>query len=264
MCGREDKGLALFVAKLERRRPLSQRGRESLLALATATRTYDAHQCMIVPDDERTVCSIIEKGFAFRHKATIEGGRRIVAVAMPGDMIDLQSLLLPFADFDVVTETPVTAVTLRHTDVLRVIEQDPSIAISFWLDTLVDTDIRSVWTTFKSCKSKRDRVARLLLEFDARIAALNSPYGFCLPLTHEVLGEALDMTAAQVERALRSLEKEAFLSTDKDWYKVLRRVELAELCDFNPAYLQSRADRQLLTDQSHDPQSVGTEDATHF
>lgn len=46
-------------------------------------------------------CAVLVSGFAYRQKITGEGARQIIAIHLPGDAVDFQSLFLDVADHNV-------------------------------------------------------------------------------------------------------------------------------------------------------------------
>jgi CRP-like cAMP-binding protein len=115
--------------------------------------------------------------------------------------------------------------------------------MAMWYETLVEGSI------FRECIlniGRRDahaRIGHLLCEFAVRleVAELGKQSDYELPITQEQLADAVSLTAVHVNRTLKSLEKDGYISRTKrritisDWHK------LARIADFQPNYLHIRA-----------------------
>ncbi len=93
--------LERVVRRLERRAPLEESDREALRALPFLYRTLDPTSYLVRDGDKPDFCSLLLRGFAFRHKITGEGGRQVIALHVAGEFLDLQNSLLAVADHNV-------------------------------------------------------------------------------------------------------------------------------------------------------------------
>jgi CRP-like cAMP-binding protein len=93
--------LELLLRNLEKRTPLLADDRAALLALPHELRTLEAGTYTGREADKPQHCPVLISGFAFRQKLTGDGSRQIVALLIPGEAVDLQSLFLDVADHSV-------------------------------------------------------------------------------------------------------------------------------------------------------------------
>ena len=95
---------------------------------------------MRIGDRPSQSCLLVE-GYTCVYKLTAKGKRQIMALHVPGDMPDLQSLHLRVMDISVATMCSCTVGFIQHEDLRRVCERFPRIAAAFWRETLVDASI---------------------------------------------------------------------------------------------------------------------------
>ncbi|MDI3562489.1 cyclic nucleotide-binding domain-containing protein [Bradyrhizobium sp. Arg816] len=92
-----------------------------------------AAQTSIVRVGERpNACCLLVKGFACRSKITDTGKRQILSFHVPGDVPDLQSLFLRTMDHDLISLSNATLGFIAHSDILRLIDDRPSVARALW------------------------------------------------------------------------------------------------------------------------------------
>lgn len=96
------------IRKLDRLATLNQADREAIRSLPFRMETARSHHYLVREGDVATNCCVLLTGHACRHKTTSNGNRQIVSFHMPGDILDLQHLLLSRADHNVQTITEAT------------------------------------------------------------------------------------------------------------------------------------------------------------
>lgn len=142
------------------------------------------------------------------------GQRQIVKVHMTGDMIGTPSIVLDTAadTLTAVTECRVAKVSLNRLRELLIAypRLGPLFFMSVQVERLALMDI--VAAMGKS--SARERMVRLLLDLHDRLARIGlvEEGRFDLPLTQELLGDVLGLTAVHVNRTLRLLEREGLIA----------------------------------------------------
>ena len=82
--------LVQMVRKLRTRVTLAATDEAAILALSFTDRGYEMPAYLVREGASPLKnCSFLASGFAIRYKLTAEGARQIVALALPGDFIDL-------------------------------------------------------------------------------------------------------------------------------------------------------------------------------
>ncbi len=98
--------LSILIRKLLSHSLLSTADQEAIAALPHKIKTPPPGGSILREGDQAEICPILLSGFAYRQKVASDGGRQIVALKLPGDALDLQSLYLQKAYHDVRMLTP--------------------------------------------------------------------------------------------------------------------------------------------------------------
>jgi CRP-like cAMP-binding protein len=213
--------------------------RRAVLALPHVMRTLEAGSYTVREADPPEQCAVLVTGFAFRQKLTGDGSRQIVALQLPGDALDLQSLFLDVADHSVQMLTRGEVAFVPRSDLQELARVRPAIAHAILVKILVEASIFREWVLNVGRRDSRSRIAHLLCELAVRLNSegLASDYGYDLPMTQEQLADVVGLTPVHVNRTLKVLEAEGLVMRTKrnisfpDWQR-LRNVG-----DFNQRYL---------------------------
>ena len=86
-------------------------------------------------------------------------------------------------------------------------------------------------------QSAFERVTHLLLELHERLAVVGLAFEnrFPLPLTQEVLADALGLSIVHVNRTLQQLRRGGLIDTRAGWVTLRDHEQMASLANFRPA-----------------------------
>lgn len=210
-----------------------------LCGLRGTVRTLRAAAYILREGEPQRHCAILLAGFAFRQKLTGDGARQIVALHIPGDPLDFQTLYLDRADHNVQALGRAEVLLVPRTDVQALLESRPAVARAVVMNLLIEASMAREWLLNTGRRGARARVAHLLCEFAVRMDAqgLGGPDSYELPMTQEELGDALGLTAVHVNRTLKRLEVDGALRRRgrrivfTDWHA------MARIGDFSDRYL---------------------------
>lgn len=142
------------------------------------------------------------------------GQRQIVKVHITGDMMGTPSMVLDTAadTLTAVTECRVSKVPL--TRMREVLIAHPRIGPLFFMSVQVERLALMDIVAAMGKSSARERMVRLLLDLHDRLARIGGVEDgrFDLPLTQELLGDVLGLTAVHVNRTMRLLEREGLIA----------------------------------------------------
>ena len=98
-------------------------------------------------------------------------------------------------------------------------------------------------------RSALERVAHFLLELLTRLQSIGlaDEQSFKIPLTQELLADALGLSIPHVNRVLRRLREDQLVVVEDQRVTVKDMDALAELADFEPSYLSRFPGGELLT-----------------
>ncbi len=243
MTANDDGAFGSMIRKLERLGRLDDEDRRALAALPFTVKAASAHHYLVREGSTAFDCCILLKGYACRHKATSDGGRQIVSFHLPGDILDLQHLLLARADHNVQTITAATVAWVPCASLKAIATERPAIAEVLWRDTLIDASIFREWVLNIGRRDAKARIAHMLCEFAARrdAAGLGAPERFELPMTQEQIADATGLTPVHVNRMLRALTQDGVISRRGRQFEIVDWDRMRRVADFDQAYLHAAA-----------------------
>jgi len=233
-----------LVRKLERRDVLSSVEREALASLLGPERAVPAGGLLIAPGDRPHFSTLLVSGFCARCSLTAAGGRQLTEINVPGDFVDLHSMLMRQMDHGVVALGDCVVATAAHADLRRLTEQHAHLTRLLWLETVVDGAIHRQWLVTMGQQDAASRLAHLVCELYRRLeaAGIASGFQFRIPMTQTDLGDVLGLTPVHVNRVLMELRREGLV----EWKAGLVRIpdwdRLAAFALFDPAYLRLQSD----------------------
>ena len=183
---------------------------------------------------------LITEGIAMRYRILRDGQRQILNFLVPGDFAGIASSRFENALFTVKTLTPTVVSPIPTSRLTGLFETQPQLASV--LLGIFSSDSAMLGEHLISLGRRRaiERVAHLLLELHARLyrIGLADENSYRLPLTQEMVSDALGLSIPYANRVLQELRLEG-LVTVKDQHVVIENMEgLAALADFKHAYLR--------------------------
>ena len=231
--------LVHMLRKFETRAELDGEDRAALLALPYRLQTIEP-AAYVMREGERPdrSCLIID-GLAYRHKVTLDGGRQIVSVHIPGDFIDLESSLLNIADHNVQALTRCQLALVPRDSIRELILARPRVAFAMWIDTLIDGAMFREWIVNVGRRDARARISHLLCEFARRleVAGLTGQYRYELPMTQEQIADATGLTPVHVNRTLQALARDGLIERHRRFVAIPKWEELRRVAGFSEIYL---------------------------
>ena len=198
-------------------------------------------------------CCILLSGFAFRSKVVGNGGRQILSVNIPGEILDLQHAFLGKADHSIQMLTAGDVAFVAADAVHDIAFAHPAVGRAMWLETLAEGSIFREWIANIGRRDARTRVAHLLCEIAVRLHAAGLITGnrYELPMTQEQLGDATGLTPVHVNRTLQKLRSDGLITRDRRAITIEDWKALSGVGDFVSAYLH------LESEQDSAPMSNG-------
>lgn len=236
--------LARWLRRLMLRSELSERDAELVLSLPGTFRSTAAGRDFVRLGERVAASCIISRGLAARFGQNRDGLRQLTAVHLPGDAADLHSAVLPESESALTALSDVTIYQVPHEAVHQAAQASPALARAFWRDCTVDASIAGEWLLSLGRRDASSRLAHLFCEMALRSGVAGAGQDrFELPMTQEQLGDALGLTAVHVNRMLRLLREAGIAAKVGTTVEILDWARLAEVGDFDDAYLHLRRER---------------------
>lgn len=186
-----------------------------------------------------TESAILLQGALARVVNAQDGRRQIVALHVPGDFVDLHSLLLQHLDHDIVALKASTVAMTPHAELSRLLRAQPTLANKLWYLTLTDAAVHRQWMFRVAATTAIERVANVLCEIDLRLMAIGQSDGhrFALHLTQAEMGEICGVTSIHVNRVLRELREHGLCTWQASQVDIHDLGRLCAVGGFCPDYL---------------------------
>ena len=214
--------------------------RAALEVACSDVRVVEAKHDLVKERSPTDAIHILLEGWACRYKLTREGARQIPALLVPGDICDIDAILLDRLDYGVSTLTRCKVAVMPRAAVLDLGARYPRIGAAFWWLTMVENSILTEWTLCLGRRSADQHLAHLFCELLVRLSAVGPAEnnGYPLPLTQEQIADVLGLTSVHVNRMLQRLRHAGMVEMDKGHLTILDWEAIKRHADFDPAYLR--------------------------
>ena len=237
----------LFLGRLLSHSQLSDEEQEAVAALPSSRMEIVAHRDIVRLGETVDHACLVEHGLIARFGQTETGARQFVSVHIPGEMVDLHSLMVPQANAALNALTVSTVLRVPHAPLREVGIRYPAVAAAFWRDCVIHAGIVAQWLVNVGRRDARSRLAHFFCEMGLRYQQLGhapaTRYDF--PITQEQLGDALGLTAVHVNRTLMGLRDDGLLAVTRASVEILDWNGLTATAEFDDDYLQLKNGSRL-------------------
>jgi CRP-like cAMP-binding protein len=251
--------VAIAMAESSRSRAKPNRRLSAVLppAAAEAARLFDVETAVrpVRPGheiiSEGRPCSglfLLTDGIAIRYRILRDGQRQILNFLLPGDFGGVTSCRFDNALYTIKTLTPAAVLPIP---LATLIDSYPELAAKLFWSFAAETAILGEHLIAVGRRTATERIAHLLLELHTRLqlVGLADERSYHLPLTQEILADALGLSVPYVNRVLQQLRQDG-LVTIKDQFVVIDDMaELAALADFEHTYLRPLSMGEFLAER---------------
>jgi CRP-like cAMP-binding protein len=195
-----------------------------------------ARRDILVQGYKSTDYYLVERGFGMRYHLLHDGRRQIFSVVLPGDVVGLGTTFLPVSPKSVGSLSEMQVQRLSIGRFLEIVSRSPLLSIAVMCYLVQELDLYYDRLIEIERRSPVERVAHFLLRFHARLQVVGcaSETAFDMPLSQEVLGDLLDLSAPHVNRTLHQLRSDGLISTRRRHIELTDIEGLGRLCEFAP------------------------------
>jgi CRP-like cAMP-binding protein len=216
--------------------------RAAVVALDGEVRAVPRMRDVYRVGDRPTDVVLVLSGFLFRYSLGADGGQQVHSFYMAGEAPDLETLYLDYMDNNLGAAIDSEVALIPHEAIYRLLDDFPGARKLMWRQTLVQASVFREWLVRNSHLTADGALAHLLCEIHVRGKAAGLADGWTcpLPLSQELVSDALGMTAVHVNRMMQLLRRSGAVEwrsgvlTIRDWER------LSELAAFDPKYLHLR------------------------
>jgi len=220
--------------------PLPPEAAAAVLNLKGTSRTIRPGQEIISEGRPCTAVFIVVEGLAIRYRILRDGQRQILNFVLPGDFVGVRSSFFKSALYSTKTLTTTTISSIPLSKLLALFDTCPGLAAKLFRLFAGEAAVCAEHLIAVGRRSAVERVGHLLLELFSRmqLVGLADERSYRLPLTQEMISDALGLSIPYVNRVLRQL-RDAGLVRIKDQRVIIDNIEeLSALADFEHTYLR--------------------------
>lgn len=232
-------GCERLVAKLSAAADLAEEDKEALRALCSQVREFAGKRDIIGEGEKPENVHLMLEGWGARYKVVEDGSRQITAFLLPGDFCDVHVPILGEMDHGILALTAAKVALIAHDRITELPRKRPELGRALWWATLVDEAVLRSWIVNIGRREAAQRVAHLFCELHARmkLVGLVEDDQFDLPLTQEVIADALGLTPVHVNRTLQHLRADNLIVLKGGELTILDVEGLKRLAGFDDNYL---------------------------
>jgi CRP-like cAMP-binding protein len=182
---------------------------------------------------------VLLDGVALRYRVLQDGRRQILNIVLPGDFIGFPGCFFESALYSIAALADCTVSPVPFARFLGISATHARLgAVIFWTLSC-ETAMYAEHLIGVGRRSALERIAHFLLEMQTRLQAIGmaDERSYRLPLTQEVLADALGLSVQYVNQTLRQLREEELAIVERQQVTILNPEGLAALADFERTYI---------------------------
>ncbi|EIJ36452.1 Crp/Fnr family transcriptional regulator [Thiothrix nivea] len=240
MSQQERQPTSCLIERMRHYIPLTSQDEQLLRELETDEVTYRPRTRLRFSDDP-THLFVVKSGWVYRFEELEEKRRRVIRIHYPGDIVGLTDVAMKAADGEMMTVTKTVLCPFPKSKLDDIFINSPRLtALLFSLGVLKQVVLHDR-IKIMGRSSAPHKVAHFLLEMHARLR-IHSPDGvlgrFEMPLTQDVIGDAIGLTNVSVSNAMTQLAFEGYC-TCQHREVILHEIDkLKEMIGFRDRYFE--------------------------
>jgi CRP-like cAMP-binding protein len=182
---------------------------------------------------------VMMEGISIRYRILHDGRRQILNIALPGDFVGFPACFFESALYSIGALTDTVLAPIPFATLLGLFGEQPRLAAAIFWSFASEAAIYTEHLTDVGRRSALERVAHFLLELLTRfqIIGLADECSFPMPLTQELIGDALGLSVPHVSRTLRQLRDDQLVRVEAHRVTIKDVDALSALADFERSYL---------------------------
>lgn len=211
--------------------------RSALARCTVGRRRVAAWSELFSQGDESGKFFIVSSGWVCQYRLLANGHRLNLKFALAGDMIGFAADDIRQMDHSAVSLTEAELWVIDMAQARRLFRSDVVVAAHMVAYLMREEAMARERLTSVARTAALERVAHLLYELFHRVRGRSPEAGdeMLLPLTQELIGDAVGLSAVHVNRMMGQLRREQTLRLNGGRLQVLRPHRFAELAGFEPS-----------------------------
>lgn len=233
--------LTLAIKNFSEHSPVSAEEVNAINAIASKTRSFEPGAYVFREGLTNPEYAFVLSGYFYKQKVTTQGHRQILSVAIPGDALNPELRILNSPDVSVQCMSNATVAYISFKNLNECIDVFPNIGFALDMSMLAEVRRLREWLLNIGGRDGQSRIANFISEFALRtkIRGLSDGISFDMPLSQELIGNAVGMTAVHVNRILKRLVSDNLLQYKDRTYKILDLNRFQDVGEFTGNYISN-------------------------
>mgnify|MGYP001602505428 FL=1 len=196
-------------------------------------RSYGAREVLFRQGDPGAHLYLLNQGLLKLTVIDQSGREQIIGLVTPGLMLGFDSLADENHTYSAETVTPASVCILRHKDMLRVLEQNPQVAMR--TVAILNRELADAQRLIRLLgqKSAAEKIASLLLMLAE--AAYGTGTKPSLPLMRQEIAEILGLAIETVSRVFTNFREAGLIQATHNSVRILDMTRLRAVADTSPS-----------------------------
>jgi CRP-like cAMP-binding protein len=228
-----------LTTKLARLVALLPEETAALSALQSSTRVVALNREIITAGRKYDGVFVLIDGAAIRYRVLRDGRRQVLNIVLPGDFIGFPASFFETALYSITALDDAIVSWVPFASLFGLFHDHPRLAATLFCSFACETAMYAEHLIDVGRRSALERVAHFLLELLTRLQAIGfaDERSYRMPLTQELIGDALGLSVPHVNRTLRKLREAGLVGIDGRMVVINDVEALAALADFEKIYL---------------------------
>lgn len=186
--------------------------------------------------------AFVLSGYFYKQKVTTQGHRQIISIAIPGDVLNPELRIFNNPDVSVQCMSAATVAYVSLKSLNECIDLFPNVGFALDMSMLAEVRRLREWLLNIGGRDGQSRIANFISEFALRtkIRGLSDGISFEMPISQELIGNAVGMTAVHVNRILKRLVSDNLLQYRGRAYNILDLHRFQDVGEFTGNYISNR------------------------
>ncbi len=225
-----------IIARLSSFMNLSRADLKGLEKILETDRTIKKRNDLVVDGAEYHSLCFVSDGYAMRYKLLRNGKRQILNVILPGDVIGFPVSFFDRSLYSVVAISDLRFNVCTIDAYAKLCFERPQFGLALsWL-AVQEAAIYAERIVDIGRRTPVERLAHFLLEIHSRLLLVNlaEKTRFNLPISQEIMADALGLSVPHLNRVMQQLRKEKLISTHQHVVEFLNIKSLQTFAHYQP------------------------------
>jgi CRP-like cAMP-binding protein len=207
--------------------------------LQSATRSVGHNREIISEGGKYDGLLVLIEGVSIRYRILRDGRRQVLNITLPGDFIGFPGCFFENALYSITALTDCIVSAIPFGQLLGFFETQPRLAAAIFWTFSREAAMYAEHLIDVGRRSAIERIAHFLLELLMRLQVIGSAdeRSYQMPLTQELVGDALGLSVPHVSRTLKQLREEDLVAIEGQRVIIKDVAALGRLADFERTYL---------------------------